>query len=293
MDYALATKPGAIGYDIVNTVRANPIPIAMIGIGIAWLIASKRSGAAYGSTRYPRRTRSSVIYTPEDDYPYGPLYGVGYPADQDAASSNTGVLHRAAAATSETGRAMRDKASELGERISDQASVLGERAQHLGQTAQTRLHESASTARARMNEMGQRSQEQYYRAKDQVSHFVDEQPLVVAALGLAIGAALGAALPTTRRENELLGRTRDDLLGRAKETALEQVETVKQSAQRFADAATDVVKQEASRVKEDVLGTGAQGREQSSSSSLKPTPASTSGMDLSQYGGISGQQRPH
>lgn len=317
MDYALATKPGAIGYDIVNTVRANPIPIAMIGIGIAWLMASKRSSNTYMRSRYPRGARSSVIYTPEDDYPYGPLYGAGYPSDQAAASSNTGVLHRAAAATSETGRAVREKASELGELISDQASSIGERitstaaalgerltgrassmserAQHLGENAQTRFQESAASARARMNEMSQLSQEQLYRAKDQVSHFLDEQPLVVAALGVAIGAALGAALPTTRRENELMGRTRDDLLGRAKETALEQVDTVKQSAQRLAEAATEAAKQEASRVKEDVLGATTQSTDQSSQSGIKqPTStANPASMDMSQYGGISGQQRPH
>jgi cell division septum initiation protein DivIVA len=264
VDYALSTTPGAFSVNLVNSVRSNPVPVALIGIGVAWLIAAGRQGGY--ARRYPHTARRSSFY-PEGDV----MYESG--ADQDyyssaRGSSGEGMLQRAASKTSETARGLkdranetandlRDKASEVGQRIGSTASEMTERVQQAGQSARSRLAETAGSAQARVSEMGQRSQMEYYRAKERVGNLVDEQPLMIGALGIALGAALGAALPVTRRENELMGGTRDDLLGRVKETALEQAETVKQSAQRVAE----VAKQEAERVKEDVSKAATQGKE--------------------------------
>ena len=57
-----------------------------------------------------------------------------------------------------------------------------------------------------------------------------EQPLVLGALGLAAGAAIGAALPTTDKEDEWLGDSRDRLKERAKEAGWEQVEKARAAA---------------------------------------------------------------
>jgi hypothetical protein len=70
---------------------------------------------------------------------------------------------------------------------------------------------------------------------------LDEQPLVLGALGLALGLAIGYALPATRREDELLGETRDRLMYKAKETSQEYGE----KAQRVAQSAMEGAKQEA------------------------------------------------
>jgi hypothetical protein len=69
---------------------------------------------------------------------------------------------------------------------------------------------------------------------------IAERPLAVGAAALAIGLLAGVALPATRREDELLGDGRDDLLDSAreagrdaleqgKEVALNAVERVKES----------------------------------------------------------------
>jgi hypothetical protein len=54
------------------------------------------------------------------------------------------------------------------------------------------------------------------RAQSGFAHMREEQPLVVGAIGLAVGAALGAALPKTETEDEWLGDTRDQLKERAR-----------------------------------------------------------------------------
>jgi ElaB/YqjD/DUF883 family membrane-anchored ribosome-binding protein len=278
VDYALSTKPGAFGVNVVNTVRDNPIPIALIGIGVAWLMAANRQSTAHmGMQRGYARQGASF-------YPDSSEYDAGYYAGGSAEGSGEGLMRRAASRANETAQELKDRANQVGQRISSSAAGMTERVQQAGQSARSRLQETAQEAQARMNELSERSRMEYYRAKDRVGALIDEQPLVVGALGVALGAALGAMLPTTRRENELMGDTRDSLLDRVKETALEQAETVKQSAQRVAQMAM----QEAERVKDDVSTAVMQGKEQAGSSS-----ASGSGVGVSPPNPLPGSQGLH
>lgn len=278
-EYVMATPPVASTMNAVNSVRANPIPYAMIGIGIAWLMTSNRHSKQYA--HYPRqRVYHRAVYPPSADIGYESTYDSAHTNSTHANSTHAnsvhtnsapihsehtteersdGLLRRASSTVSQTGRGLREKASAVGGRISDTASSISDRASEVGQrisgsasdmtdrakqmtrSATVRLQETAEEAQARLSQVGYRSQEQYYRAKNQASQLVDEQPLVVGALGIALGAALGAVIPTTRRENELLGPTRDELMLRARETTREHAETVKQSAQRIAELAKEEI----------------------------------------------------
>jgi ElaB/YqjD/DUF883 family membrane-anchored ribosome-binding protein len=273
VDYALSTTPGAFGANLVNSIRDNPIPVALIGLGVAWLMAAGRrpsEGEIRGRHRAVRRT---VFYPDVNDT---------YDGASDYGSTSEGMLHRATSKASETAHDLKEKVSAVGQRISDSASEMTGRLHQASHSARSRLQESAEGAQARASEFGEQSRTQYYRAKDRVGHMIDEQPLFVGGLGVALGAALGAALPTTRRENELLGSTRDDLVGRVKETAREQAETLKQSAQRVAQ----VAKEEAERVKEDVASAVTQSKDQAGT-------ASSAGVGGSNIGSIPGQQNIH
>ncbi len=62
---------------------------------------------------------------------------------------------------------------------------------------------------------------------------IEERPLAVGVAALALGLLAGVALPATRREDQLLGDARDDLLDSAREAgrdALEQGKEVARSA---------------------------------------------------------------
>lgn len=236
--YARTSLPADFGANLSNTVRDNPVPVALIGVGIAWLMSSSRY--ADGQARLRRQMAEHDV-----------LVGA------DTGESREGALRHAAS-----------KASELGHRVSDKSAAIAGRAR-----------EVSSGARARLDEVSHRSQERYYRAKDSFSHMVEEQPLVLGALGVAVGTVLGALLPSTRREDELMGRTRDHLLESAKETAREQADTMKESAQRVAKAA----KQEADRARAET-GFGTRGNG-------PVTPAGASGADLGAPG--SAQGLPH
>jgi ElaB/YqjD/DUF883 family membrane-anchored ribosome-binding protein len=148
---------------------------------------------------------------------------------------------------------------------------ITDRVRQASENARTKLQASTADAKARLNDMGNLTKTQYYRAKDRVDTVREEQPWLIGALGLAIGAGVGALLSTTRRENELLGGMRDNLLGKAKETALNQVQTVKASAQRFAE----ITKEEAQRMKEELTAT-ASDSETGTASNNKAGPNRTS-----------------
>ncbi|GIZ50392.1 DUF3618 domain-containing protein [Noviherbaspirillum aridicola] len=282
-EYALSTTPGAFSVNLINTIRDNPIPVALIGIGVAWLMRAERRPRY--DTGYSRG-RGAAYYT-DMDSAYEDEFATGYGAGAVETGDSQGVMQRAKMRTSDAARGIRDKASDVGQRLSGTASSVSSRLsstassmsgrmQESAQTARARMSSTAQTASARMSEMGRRSQEQYYRARERAGQLVDEQPLVIAALGVAVGAALGATLPRTQRENELMGSVRDDLLDRAKETAREQAEVLKQSAQRVADTA----KQEAGRVQEQVSSGVSQG-------------SGSRGTEGAQFGGTTGQPSIH
>lgn len=59
-----------------------------------------------------------------------------------------------------------------------------------------------------------------------LNRWVRENPLAVGAAAVAVGAIIGAAIPETERERELVGETRDRLIGKAQQMASQTVEQV-------------------------------------------------------------------
>ena len=76
-------------------------------------------------------------------------------------------------------------------------------------------------------------------AREQYDHYIDENPLAVGAVALALGAAVGMAIPATRYEGKLMGQARQDLINKAQDTASsllhETKQTVGEAGQSFAD----------------------------------------------------------
>ena len=71
--------------------------------------------------------------------------------------------------------------------------------------------------------------------RENLSRVAHDQPLMVAAIGLAIGAGLGAALPRTRVENRLVGDTADRVKDAATEAASEGYDRAKEVVTRTAE----------------------------------------------------------
>lgn len=294
--YARTSLPADFGSNLNHAVRENPIPVTLIGLGVAWLMLQGRQRPAYMDShrsfgRFSGDThRPGSGFASEHGLEFG---GQGNVDDHGVGGHITGdhssAMHNAAQKASETGRnlkekvssmaqgmksrvsdtshnwkdgasssgqgikekmsatgqSIREKASDLSHRFSDSTTHMGERSRGMMQDARTRA-----------GDLGQRSQQQYYRAKDNITHMVEEQPLLLGALGLAVGSIIGALLPPTRREDELLGHTRDDLMARGQEMAREQADHLQESAKRVVETA----QQEAQRFGRDGEGRQGDGR---------------------------------
>jgi ElaB/YqjD/DUF883 family membrane-anchored ribosome-binding protein len=111
-----------------------------------------------------------------------------------------------------------------------------------GRSARDVADEATERARAMVRGTGTRMRRASSTAQTRVQRFVSENPLAAGAVAAAIGATVGLALPETRRENELMGETRDTVVNRAQEAARDAAERVQDAAGRVGEVAGDAAR---------------------------------------------------
>jgi len=114
----------------------------------------------------------------------------------------------------------REQARRTGKTLSDAAQAAREK---LDQAKQS-LSGTAQSAREGLSRGADLAQRQLERARGGYEWILREQPLALAAIGVAVGALLAAAAPRTRAEDEWMGEASDRLTERAKEAGREQIE---------------------------------------------------------------------
>ncbi len=191
LGYLRTSLPADFGSNLSRSVRENPIPVALLGIGLAWLMMGGQHNSRMRRYAQP----------PE------------YDAAEDSSVTSLGA-----------------RAGETGERIRQRSAEMSARAREAVGQVRERMGATTDSARAHLSDLGNRSRATYERARGNVNHAIEDQPLVVGAVGLAVGAMLGASLPRTRQEDEWMGETRDRMVDSAKQSAREQVEAVKQAS---------------------------------------------------------------
>ena len=180
----------------VDQLRENPIPVALIGLGIAWLALSQTKRGHHDS--YP-----SGYYPTHEGYDDGHAEGVGarLAAGADVARAK---LTRAADRARHGLADVREGAVEGVEHARDRAAELAH-------DAQDRAVEYARAARQKFDDT------------------LDHEPLVIGAIGLAVGAAIGAAIPASPLERRYFGPAREKVAERAR-GSLDEVKDVAQRA---------------------------------------------------------------
>lgn len=137
-------------------------------------------------------------------------------------------------ATSDSGPGLAEKARQQAAGLREKAGHLTEKAGHLGES----VTGSLGTARQHLSETGQHASESLrhgaQRARSGFNSLLNEQPLVLGAIGVAAGAALAAALPPTPQEDRLMGRASDRLTERAKRKAEEGYHRVSEAGREMA-----------------------------------------------------------
>lgn len=232
LDQALAyvrSGPGEFASNFTETIKQNPVPVALLGISLGWLMMAGRSGGRYYSGEM-----SSEYYGPEAAG-YLPEEPMGKKVSGFAQSTRE-TVGEALGRAGETASGVQQRVGEMARGVRDTTGQVASRVR--GTTSQI-----ASSMRSTTSQIGRGARYSAQQARSGFEYMLNEQPLVLGALGIALGAALGAIVPATRREDELMGEARDDLLHQAKEAGAEQLHKV----QRVAEEAGEAAKEEAER----------------------------------------------
>lgn len=124
----------------------------------------------------------------------------------------------------EAAASARDRAADVGSRASDAAADIYRELQHEIDRAYEAGYQRASYA--------------YKRGRNEVGHFVRENPLTVCALGFAGGVILGALLPRTRMEDRAIGEYSDAAARRAREAAEDALRNGREAVRDTIDTAS-------------------------------------------------------
>lgn len=218
---------------ISDTIRQNPIPAALVGIGLGWLFMNRSStkptrysgrGSARGSGTYQGNQRQYDEYRVRYDDRGGYDNRAGYYNDSRMYrnepyynNQSSGITDRAQGAVSSAVGSVTDTASNVASSVTDTAS-------NVASTVSETASNVASTVSETASNVVDRAQYQAQRLEDRVQSALYSNPLAVGAVTLALGTAVGLALPQTERENRLMGEARDNLVDRAQEVASDTIE---------------------------------------------------------------------
>jgi hypothetical protein len=205
------SAPGDFVQDLGSAVRENPLSAALIGMGLVWLF----TGAENPFVSAQKLARRTGI----DRFP--DVAADAYNSGRDAISSGID--------------AVTEGASTLASRASDRVQALGSMASSAVDAVGDIRNVTAQGASERGGEM-------VASLKDNLTDLFERQPLLLGAVGLAIGAGIAASLPSTDFEADLLGETSDEFRQTASRFISEQKENVSGIASGIATAATEEAK---------------------------------------------------
>ena len=249
------------GERILNTIKRNPEGLLLLAAGAVLLMRTNAS-------------KSSA--TPMD------AYGRGAQASErmeDAARQTMDTARSYASSAGDVARRTMDPASSYAKSASDAARETMENAKSHASSAS----QYASEARRAVGEQSERVVRQ---TRSMAQGILQNQPLAIAAAGLAVGAALAAAFPATQLERETLGPMGDQMSKAAervgdqlKQATMKAGEKLKSTAEeRGLDS--DGLKEMASEVA-DTFRTSMTGHPEDKDDSASSAPGSAGSRDRS------------
>lgn len=268
MAYTAERKVNNWRSNAMQTIKENPVPAAMIGIGLGWLLLSDNNG------RHDDYEYSERYYNDFSERPAGGYYNYGYGrTDYGRTGREPGAMAQVQSRAAETaenaqewvgekGDQVRKTAKNVADTVQDQATATSEAVRENVNEATTRAQdyvaETTAEARERVEEtrrqaeqtamqMQQQAREQARRAKQTFWHTMETNPLAVGIAAAAAGAVIGLALPSTQKEKELMGETRDRLVEEVSTTAAKTMSKAQTVAEQAAQTAVEEAKREAEK----------------------------------------------
>lgn len=183
---------------VMQTIRENPIPAAMAGIGLFLLWRNRSEGAANGSSY-----RASASYRYADQR---------YPTESPRGGADIGstVGQRASGVADTIGSGVGGAAGTVGQGVSSVADTVGQGASHA-------IDRGRQTA---------------FEVGSQLDRVMHRSPLAMGAVAAGLGAVVGALLPETQPERDVLGDASAKVATTVRDTVSETLDKVEQQADR-------------------------------------------------------------
>jgi len=223
--------------DVIGKVKANPLPVVLTGVGIAWLMASSNRPASSvaPAPRQPdvtvrlRNAEAGIVQGPDEhgddhasrlDEARGKVLGITKGASDTASDYAKRITQAVASAT----QSARETRHDLSAHASSAAGSISDQGQRSGQAITQGMGNMAQSAR------------------DPLAS-ISANPFALGAIAAVVGLVAGALIPATEQEERALGETatrlrtagRDlaqDVVDRGGQVASEALGAVKDSAEK-------------------------------------------------------------
>ncbi len=222
---------------LLGMVRANPLPFAVMGIGAAWLVINQTQLA-----------------------------------DKIAEDERVAAARRRVAGmASGVGEFASDMAGRVGIGASSENRALGHTGNPMvdataGGKSDGWVHQAAGGAQGALRSVRESSSAMITRAGDYAGAGVDRigdtlqrHPLMFGAIGVLAGALIASLIPLTRREQDLLGDTREQIWKQAETAGREAVSRVRETAARTASKAVEAATEATSSTLKEEIDRAARG----------------------------------
>ena len=203
-----------------NAARQNPLPTLLIGTACLRFMSEKLGMQDWKANRQNRNGHR------------------GYRATYRQENTE----NRSADSLADT---IKEKAQSVGAGISDTMERVREAASEAGEKVSESIESAGQSMSDAIGQTNSRAVGLFDRAKERTMALCQEQPLVVAGVGIAIGSMIGALLPSSRSEDRFMGEASDAWKLRVRKVAGEKIDSAKATAGRMADEIKSMAEREA------------------------------------------------
>ncbi len=233
---------------VVQYIRENPIPIALVSIGIGMLTfgGRKKSSYSYRAGIQPSRyDRSEVI-----DLQTGQSSFTERAKDafSGVAETTRGAANTAAEKAKDTFSGVAETTREAAGTVAEKARLAAEQATgavtSVASTVKGAAGTAADTTRRQLHDVNDQARQGIRVANERFKSTLQSNPMALGIAALATGALVGLTLPTTQVEAEYMGDARDRLMDQAKSAAQEATKKIQHVAEEAGQSLKEVAQRE-------------------------------------------------